>query len=59
LLRPPFAAYARIRVRLREKGKPIPENDLWIAAACIEHRLPLAALDSHFDVVEGLARHTA
>jgi tRNA(fMet)-specific endonuclease VapC len=50
--------YARIRVRLREQGKPIPENDLWIAAACIEHHLPLAALDSHFDAVEGLARHT-
>jgi tRNA(fMet)-specific endonuclease VapC len=50
--------YARIRVRLREQGKPIPENDLWIAAACIEHELPLAAIDSHFDVVEGLVRQT-
>jgi tRNA(fMet)-specific endonuclease VapC len=50
--------YTRIRVRLREKGKPIPENHLWIAAACIEHNLPLAAVDSHFDAVEGLGRHT-
>lgn len=29
--------YARLRLRLRKKGKPIPENDLWIAALCMEH----------------------
>jgi hypothetical protein len=29
-----------------------PENDLWISAACIEHNLPPAAVDSHFDAVE-------
>jgi tRNA(fMet)-specific endonuclease VapC len=40
------AAYARLRLGLKEKGKPIPENDLWIAALCVEHRLPLATLDT-------------
>ena len=28
------AVYARLRLVLKEKGKPTPENDLWIAALC-------------------------
>src|SRR5688572_12289285 len=32
--------YARVRVQLKQKGKPIPENDIWIAALCIERSLP-------------------
>jgi len=31
------AVYARIRLGLKEKGKPIPEDDVWIAALCVEH----------------------
>jgi tRNA(fMet)-specific endonuclease VapC len=47
--------YARIRLQLRQKGKPIPENDLWIAAICIEHKLPLATTDTqHFLEVDDL-----
>jgi tRNA(fMet)-specific endonuclease VapC len=46
--------YARLRLDLRKRGKPIPENDLWIAAICVEHDLPLASLDGHFDDVEEL-----
>ncbi len=26
--------YAKIRLSLKEKGRPIPENDIWIAAIC-------------------------
>jgi tRNA(fMet)-specific endonuclease VapC len=48
--------YARLRLDLKQKGKPIPENDLWIAALCVEHNLPLAFVDSHFDAVDGLQR---
>lgn len=48
--------YARLRLDLKKKGKPIPENDLWIAALCVEHQAKLAASDSHFDAVEGLQR---
>ena len=47
---------ARLRLTLKQAGKPIPENDLWIAALCVEHRVPLATLDRHFDAVEGLER---
>ena len=48
--------YAELRLALREKGKPIPENDLWIAALCVEHKVPLAAVDAHFDAIDDLKR---
>lgn len=48
--------YARLRLDLKQKGKPIPENDLWIAALCVEHDVLLAASDAHFDAVDGLKR---
>jgi len=46
--------YARVRHQLRAAGTPIPENDVWIAAAAIEHSLPLATRDKHFKLVRGL-----
>ncbi len=48
--------YARLRLELKQKGSPIPENDLWIAALCVEHQVPLADSDAHFGAVEGLQR---
>lgn len=46
--------YARVRYQLKLAGTPIPENDVWIAAAAIEHGLPLASRDRHLTVVKGL-----
>lgn len=46
--------YAEIRKKLKDKGRPIPENDIWIAANCIAHGIPLASRDKHFKEVEGL-----
>lgn len=46
--------YARLRHRLRGKGRPIPENDLWIAATAIEHSLVLVTRDEHFREIDGL-----
>ena len=46
--------YGRLRFELKRKAKPIPDNDLWIAALCVEHRLPLVTSDAHFEMVEGL-----
>ena len=40
--------YASIRRDLKQKGRPIPGNDVWIAALCVHHSLPLATDDSHF-----------
>jgi tRNA(fMet)-specific endonuclease VapC len=48
--------YARVRLNLKTKGKPIPENDLWIAALRVEHDVKLAAVDGHFDAIDGLQR---
>jgi predicted nucleic acid-binding protein len=48
--------YAAIVLELKRSGKPIPANDLWIAALCRQHSLPLISRDRHFDVVKGLER---
>ena len=48
--------YAEITLELKRKGKPIPSNDIWIAALCRQHALPLLSRDRHFDVVAGTKR---
>lgn len=48
--------YAGLRLELKQAGTPIPSNDLWIAALCREHRLPVLSRDGHFDRVNGLRR---
>ncbi len=47
--------YAALKATLRRLGRPIPENDLWIAASALRHGLVLATRDAHFEHVEGLA----
>ena len=49
-------SYAVIGLELKKKGKLIPSNDLWIAALCRQHSLPLLSRDRHFDLVPGLKR---
>ena len=46
--------YAAIRNSLRIKGRPIPNNDIWIAALAMQHNLTLITRDAHFSEVEGL-----
>ncbi|MEI9813786.1 MAG: type II toxin-antitoxin system VapC family toxin [Acidobacteriota bacterium] len=48
--------YARVFVQLKRAGKPIPDNDLWIAALCLQHNLALISRDKHFDRVPQLLR---
>ena len=48
--------YAEITQELRRKGKPIPTNDLWIAALCRQHSMPLLSRDQHFDEVPRIKR---
>ena len=47
-------AYSDIRLSLKQKGTPIPENDIWIAATCQVNGLKLLTRDQHFRRVEGL-----
>jgi tRNA(fMet)-specific endonuclease VapC len=49
--------YSNIRLNLKKKGKPIPENDIWIAATCIVNNLALISRDTDFENVEGLIFH--
>lgn len=47
--------YARIATALRAKGRPIPSNDIWIAAHAMETGTDLISSDQHFEFVDGLA----
>ncbi len=46
--------YARTRLALKRKGRPIPMKDVWIAVQCMEHSWILVTDDSDFDYVDGL-----
>lgn len=46
--------YGIIKERLRRKGRPISNNDIWIAAVAMQHDLILVTRDVHFDEVESL-----
>jgi tRNA(fMet)-specific endonuclease VapC len=46
--------YAVIYSNLRKVGKPIPTNDMWIAAHALQHNLKLFSYDNHFQNVKGL-----
>jgi tRNA(fMet)-specific endonuclease VapC len=49
-----FTATAKVRLGLERKGRPIPENDIWIAATAIALRGTLLTDDAHFNEVDGL-----
>jgi len=46
--------YGLLVKELRQKGKPIPTNDLWIAATALELGARLISYDLHFSVITGL-----
>jgi len=48
--------YAQLRVDLARLGKPIPTNDLWIAAQAIERGAVLLTGDAHFAHITGLQK---
>lgn len=43
--------YAKVFAQLRRQGTPIPTNDIWIAALCLQHGFALATFDSDFTYV--------
>jgi tRNA(fMet)-specific endonuclease VapC len=47
--------YGQIKNNLRAKGRPIPENDIWIAAVAQQHGLTLVSRDAHFNEVDTLS----
>jgi len=46
--------YALVVKRLKAKGRPIPTNDIWIAANAMKNGLALYSFDKHFEEIEGL-----
>jgi len=46
--------YSRIAAKLKSKGRPIPTNDIWIAAQSMEHGAELITSDRHFKNIDGL-----
>jgi len=52
----PGEHFAAIDAALAAKGKPIPDNDAWIAALALQHGLRLFTTDRHFDLVDDLEK---
>ena len=46
--------YAQILNHLRKIGKPVPTNDIWIAAVAFQNGLKLFTKDAHFQAIAGL-----
>ena len=46
--------YGQVKAELAGIGKPIPDNDIWIAAMARQFDLPLVTRDAHFTVVPAL-----
>ena len=47
--------YSRIAASLRAKGRPLPTNDVWIAAHAMETGADLVSADRRFEHVDGIA----
>lgn len=52
-------AYARLFAWLRNKGTPIPTNDIWIAAVTLQHDAILLSRDAHFEKLPQVALHVS
>lgn len=46
--------FAETGAKLRKKGKPIPVNDVWVAAVALSRGAVLVTNDEHFNYVENL-----
>jgi len=46
--------YGKIKDVLRLKGRPIPENDIWIAAIAKQYAMTLVSRDDHFKEIDNL-----
>ena len=46
--------YGEVKTLLRAKGRPLPENDIWVAAVALQHGLVLVTRDAHFNEIAPL-----
>jgi tRNA(fMet)-specific endonuclease VapC len=47
--------YGKTKAKLMSKGKPIPENDIWIGALALQHNLPVFITDAHFTEIDNIS----
>lgn len=47
--------FGLVAAALRRKGRPLPVNDVWIAAHTLETGADLLSFDRHFEAVDGLS----
>ncbi len=50
--------YGQIKNTLKAKGRPLPENDIWIAAIAQQYQLALVSRDKHFREIDNLSVET-
>jgi tRNA(fMet)-specific endonuclease VapC len=48
--------YASIKDLLKRAGKPIPDNDIWIAAFARQYDMPVLSRDRHCDLIPSIQR---
>ena|SRR2546425_1268127 len=47
--------YADLKVRVQQMGRPVADNDLWIAACAVRHQIPLVSNNrDHYSHIPGL-----
>jgi tRNA(fMet)-specific endonuclease VapC len=46
--------YGQIKADLIRRGRPIPDNDAWIAALAVQHDCAILTFDRHFLDVNGI-----
>ncbi len=46
--------YAQVYKLLRQKGQPIPTNDIWVAAIALQYDLSVFTYDKHFSAIDNL-----
>ena len=46
--------YGKLKRELQLKGRPIPENDIWIASLAFQYQLTLVTRDKHFQEISHL-----
>ena len=46
--------YGRVKTELQQKGRPLPDNDIWLAALARQHKFILVSRDKHFSFIDGI-----
>lgn len=49
-------SYGILKTELRKKGRPLPDNDIWIAAVAHQNRLTLVTRDAHFQQLASITQ---